>query len=175
VVNVPAGGDYQINGVSIAPTFQPDYNAVQYFDKDSGKVTWAPAASYDHFTAIYTVTGNDTIGGSSAGNPVDIVSQYMWVPCRTSTNTWSNYSDVNFTYDNDTIVYDSTSTRLNFDVNITGGGTTNTWSLDGEMSQTELHCQAKQCFQPILLTQLNFLVTMKMLIKTIDTFYKFVV
>lgn len=78
----------------------------------------------DNFNATYSVTGDDTLGGSSAGNAIDIVTQYQWINCRTSVNTWSTYTDLNFTYDNDTIEYNGTSSTLYLTAQLSLGGAT---------------------------------------------------
>ena len=95
-----------------------------YDADDSNHVCYALLRTDDYFEATYAVTGDDTLGGSSAGNPIDIVTQYQWVNVRIGSNTWSNYTASNFTYDNDTIEYDSTSSKLNFYAELSLSGAT---------------------------------------------------
>lgn len=94
------------------------------YDSDSGHVGYAQLRTTDYFEATYSVSGDDTVGGSSAGNPIDIVTQYQWVNVRIGENTWSNYVASNFTYDNDTIQYDSTSSKLNLYAELSLSGAT---------------------------------------------------
>lgn len=76
---------------------------------------WSQLSDRYHALSYYVVSGDDTLGGSSPGNPIDIVTQYSWVNCRLSSNTWSNGDfSSGFTYINDTIQVDSNFAKLTF-------------------------------------------------------------
>jgi hypothetical protein len=80
---------------------------------------------YDKFIGWYEAAGNDTIGGSSFGDTINIVTRYKWVPLRIEHNTWTNYKAVTFTYDNDTIEYEGAADTLYFETTINLLGSTN--------------------------------------------------
>lgn len=69
---------YIENSNSATPLIYGDFAADSVVINGDLTVTGHFINEMPHFFVDYLVTGNDTVGGSSAGNPLDITTRYAW-------------------------------------------------------------------------------------------------